>query len=418
MPPMVAAARPPFRWRELACAGACRFAPSGAVIPRARAARASARRSSPAGGGAAEQLLHACEPVAQRVRVHVHRLGGGVDVHVAREVLDQRLQQRRVGLQRRQQLLDARADVLGRDLAEQQRREVEVLVGELALASRARRRAARRGTSAGRRRCLAPAGRSRRAARPGSATRRPGSARRVRSPRGRDAGARRRRRTAARSTRVAARALATTTTRAGVVKSSPKEAARAASARTSRPPSSASSSSARADRALLVAREVAQALGRRQQRHGGLGGGPGEPRREQRGRGSRPPASPSSPIGTLTTCQPSCSNSRSPIRAARSASGTGAARGLDAAVGGEDQHAGVEHARQPLDHHLARARLAQRVDEVALDRVQPLVGVQVAGEQRAVDEADDVAERRAQRHGQHRERALARPPPAARAGRA
>ena len=87
----------------------------------------------------------------------------------------------------------------------------------------------------------------------------------------------------------------------------------------------------------------------------------------------------------------------------------GLARGaLGRAVGVEQEHAGVEHPGQPLDHRRARLRLSQRVDQVALDRGQALVGVQVAGEQRAVDEADDVPERRPERDGEDGERSLAR----------
>ena len=174
----------------------------------------------------------------------------------------------------------------------------------------------------------------------------------------------------------------------------------------------------RADRALLVARELVEALGRGQQRDRGLRRGPREPRREPRPR-------------LATASQPAVADRHARRRASRRARtrarraalprvvvGHRPAGALDVAVGVEQQHAGVEHPREPLDHRRARARLAQRVDQVALDRGQPLVGVQVAGEQRAVDEADDVAERRC-RAGRRAPGTTARaPPPAARAGRA
>ena len=72
----------------------------------------------------------------------------------------------------------------------------------------------------------------------------------------------------------------------------------------------------RAHGALLVARELAEALGGGQQRHRGLCRGPGEPRGEAAAARDREPARPS-PIGTATTCQPSSSNSRSASRAER-----------------------------------------------------------------------------------------------------
>src|SRR4051794_26350359 len=52
----------------------------------------------------AEQLLDPAEPVTQRVRVDVHGLGRGVDVHVAGEVRGQGLEQRRVLLDRGEDL--------------------------------------------------------------------------------------------------------------------------------------------------------------------------------------------------------------------------------------------------------------------------------------------------------------------------
>jgi hypothetical protein len=74
----------------------------------------------------------------------------------------------------------------------------------------------------------------------------------------------------------------------------------------------------------------------------------------------------------------------------------------------EHEHAGVEHPREPADHRCARLRLAQRVDQVALDRRQPLVGVQITRQRRPADEPRDVAEGRLQRHREHREGARAR----------
>ena len=76
---------------------------------------------------AAQDLFGAREPVAQRVAVHVQRRGGRRDVEVVREVGLQRLVQRRVRAQHGEDLVDLRAEPLGRDLADHERAEVEVL---------------------------------------------------------------------------------------------------------------------------------------------------------------------------------------------------------------------------------------------------------------------------------------------------
>ena len=368
------------------------------------------------------------EPVAQRVRVDVHRLGGGVDVHVAREVLDQRLQQRRVRLQRREQLVDARADVLGRDLAQQQRREVEVLVGERPCWTRSTASCAsrnERGTSA-----ICSTGRPiparrRRGAGQRRTRRRLDAARRARSPRARDEVRDAARRAAARA-RAASRERAAARRRRAASDDHPRRRREVQRRTTPRaPPARARRGCPPAPR--RAARSGPRAPGRARGRRGARSPPAAAPRPapragraapRARGRGWRPRASRRRRSARVTTCQPSCSNSRSPMRAARSSSGHRPAGRLDAAVGDEDQHAGVEHPREALDHHLARARLAQRVDQVALDRVQALVGVQVAGEQRAVDEADDVAERRCPAAPRAPGTRARGPPPAARAGRA
>ena len=67
-----------------------------------------------------------------------------------------------------------------------------------------------------------------------------------------------------------------------------------------------------------------------------------------------------------------------------------------------EHDAGVEEARQAVDHRLLRLRRAQRVDEVALQRGQTAEDVLLAARQRAVDEVDDLPERRLVRHGEDR----------------
>ena len=76
---------------------------------------------------APEQLLRPREPVAQRVAVHVQRGRARGDVEVVGEVGAERLVQRRVGLQHGQDLADLGVEPLGRDLADEERPEVEVL---------------------------------------------------------------------------------------------------------------------------------------------------------------------------------------------------------------------------------------------------------------------------------------------------
>ena len=290
---------------------------------------------------------------------------------------------------------------------EQQRGEVEVLVGELALARRARPRARRRGTSAARRRC--PSIGRPMPAPSGSAA--PGAARpRVALERARRARVAARASTQVRAASPPPRRAPRSTRRRRRCALAPRRrhhdharrrrevepergGARRQRAHVARSPSSASSSSAERTRALLVAGEVAQPLGRRQQRHRGLRGGAREPRREHAAAaGDREPAGVADrhrhdvPAVVLELALPTRATTRVGDRRRRRPR---------RAVGVEHQHAGVEHAGEPLDHRLARPRLLQRVDQVALDRGQALVGVQVAGEQRAVDEADDVPERRA-----------------------
>ena len=156
----------------------------------------------------------------------------------------------------------------------------------------------------------------------------------------------------------------------------------------------------RADGAFLLARELGEALGRGEQRHGGRGG---------RSRQGHPAA--------RRHRQPARRRDRHgddvPAVVLELALGDAPAHALGIGHGArgravQHEHARVEHAREPGDHRRARLRLAQRVDQVALDRGQPLVAVQVARQRRPGHVARDVAERRLQRHREHREGPLAR----------
>ena len=170
----------------------------------------------------------------------------------------------------------------------------------------------------------------------------------------------------------------------------------------------------RLDRLLLVAHDVAQPRHRGQQRRRRLRGGLGELADEAAARaGQHEPARP--PTGRrgdgVPAARPRARTGRAAARGPRrSSSSTG---GLPATISGRPSAPSSttlasRKLRQPVDHRALRLRRAQRVDEVALERGQPAEDLLLAAGQRAVDEVDDLAERRLVRHREDREAALAR----------
>ena len=205
-----------------------------------------------------------------------------------------------------------------------------------------------------------------------------------------------------------------TTIRAGCEKSSPKAAARAASGSGSRARDRLERllEQRRLDGQLLVAHHVAQPRHRGQQRRGRLGGGLGEladepaPRAGEHEPRARRPA-------VATACQPLDLQLDEPgrllaDRAEQLVDGRLAGHDVGPALGADQHHAGVEEARQPVDHRALGLRRAQRVDEVALERRQPPEDLLLAADQRAVDEVDDLPERRLVGDREDREGVLAR----------
>jgi hypothetical protein len=90
--------------------------------------------------------------------------------------------------------------------------------------------------------------------------------------------------------------------------------------------------------------------------------------------------------------------------------GLAAARRLERAVGCEQQHRRVDERRQAVDDRALWIVLAESVQEVQLHRRQTLQRSQVAVRQRAVDDADQLPERDRQRDREHRELAGLRLP--------
>ena len=80
----------------------------------------------------------------------------------------------------------------------------------------------------------------------------------------------------------------------------------------------------------------------------------------------------------------------------------------DCAVRREEQHRGIQKRGEPLDDRLPRILLCERIHEVELHRGDALERPQVAAEQRPVDAADDVPERRSQRDAEDGELPLPR----------
>ena len=253
---------------------------------------------------AAEQLLEPREPVAQRVAVHVQRDRGRGDVEVVREVGADRLVQRRVGAQHGEDLLHLRAEPLGRDLADHERAEVEVLEAHdpRPAARPARATASSASRSEWWASAIAPTARpmpidsgatlgERGERGAGSPRRRP--ARSAVSDAvallQRGAGCGRARSAATSSCRTPARSPARriTTSRAADEKSMPKAAARAASGCRSRTCARLERlvEQRRLDRQLLVAHDLAEPRHRGEQRRRRLRGGLGQLADEARGAG-------------------------------------------------------------------------------------------------------------------------------------
>ena len=175
----------------------------------------------------------------------------------------------------------------------------------------------------------------------------------------------------------------------------------------------------RLDGLLLVAHDVAEPRHRGEQRRGRLRGRLGElgdeaaararqheparrlvGARDDRRRDRVPAARPRARAGRAAAAQTSrqqlvdrrACRRRSRARPSASSSSTLASRKL----------------RQPVDHRALGLRRAQRVDEVALERREAAEDLLLAAGERAVDEVDDLPERRLVRDGEHREAALAR----------
>ena len=197
-----------------------------------------------------------------------------------------------------------------------------------------------------------------------------------------------------------------------------ERAARAASSCASSPPLEQVLEHGRADRARLAALGGRQPRRGGQQRGGRLRDRLGQPVRERRpARGDDQPLDAARPSAARTGRGDGVpavdvelvQRGRALVDRAPQQLGRRVAGGqLDGARGGEDEHAGVEQLGQARDDRLPGVRLAQRVDEVELHARQALVRAQVARQQRAVDRGDDLAERRAQRDREDRERALPR----------
>ena len=167
----------------------------------------------------------------------------------------------------------------------------------------------------------------------------------------------------------------------------------------------------RLDGELLVAHHVAQPRHRGQQRGGGLGGGLGELAYEAAPRaGEHEPASADGRGHGVPAAHVELDEAGRLLahRAEQLVDRRLAGHDVGPALGADQHHAGVEEARQPVDHRALGLWRAQRVDEVALQRRQPAEDLLLAAGQRAVDEVDDLAERRLVRDGEDREGVHAR----------
>jgi hypothetical protein len=118
-------------------------------------------------------------------------------------------------------------------------------------------------------------------------------------------------------------------------------------------------------------------------------------------------------IGVATACQPSTWSSSRPrglgaYLAQQLVGRRPAGEDLGLALRAHEHDAGVEEARQAVDHRALGVGRAQGVDEVALQSGEAAEDVLLAARHGAVDEVDDLAERRLVRHREDGEAALAR----------
>jgi hypothetical protein len=168
----------------------------------------------------------------------------------------------------------------------------------------------------------------------------------------------------------------------------------------------------RLDRLLLVAHDVTEPRHRGKQRRRRLGGRLGE-----LGDEPAPRAREHQPAVGLVGARGDRGRDRVPARHLQlEQPGRLGAHLLQQLVGGrfarddlgpplgvQQHHAGVEELRQPIDHRPLGLRRAQRVHQVSLQRGEAPEHVLVAARERAVDEVDDLPERRLVRHREHRE---------------